>query len=376
MFANSVKLFSLCGFDLKIDPSWLLIAALITWSLAQGYFPSAVPGQTDQVYLVMALVSMLCFFASLVLHELAHSLVARQFDVPIKGITLFLFGGVAELGGNPKSATAEIWVALAGPIMSFCLAFVFWVLAKLSDLAFAFPHITEILIYLATINSVLALFNLLPAFPLDGGRVLRGYLWYRHGDILRATEAAAKSGTVFAYGLMALGVLALFQGVVLAGLWYVMIGGFLLVAARSSYQSQLSQTFFEDKCVCDLMNESPVVVDPAVTLAEFANRIMLPQRVTFVPVVEDGMLLGHMDQHVLTGIDRENWAETQVGDVFAEVGTARTVSPEMPVAELMQTIAETGQRKFLVTKGATLSGVITLADLTGYLRLADMIRHL
>lgn len=375
MFSNSIKLFTFSGFDIKVDPSWLLIAALITWSLGQQYFPATLPGLSREVYFTMALLAMLSFFASLLLHEMAHSVVARHFGIDIAGITLFLFGGVAELRSEPRTALIELWVAIAGPIMSFFLASAFWMLALTSSLVSAPPPLTEVLSYLAMINLILAVFNLLPAFPLDGGRVFRAYLWHRNGDILRATETAAKSGTILAVGLMVLGVLALFQGGVAAGLWQIMIGLFILGAARSSYQYQLAQSMFEGKTVADLMVRHPVTVSPELTLTDFVNDTLLQRHVRFVPVVEDGTLLGHMDAEVLAGIDRENWNNTKVGDVFAGLESSSVVAPTLPAQDLMSTIADTGRRKFLVVDDHRLLGVITLADMTKYLRMADIMRH-
>ncbi|WP_195822680.1 site-2 protease family protein [Roseobacter sp. MH60115] len=375
MFSNAVKLFSINGFDIKLDPSWVLIAALITWSLSQGYFPSILPHQSAGTYLVMALIAMLCFFASLLLHELAHSIVARRLGVPIKGITLFLFGGVAELEAEPRSAAVEFWVALAGPAMSLALALGFWILAQLSEMLAAATPVSMVLGYLALINLILALFNLVPAFPLDGGRVLRAYLWHRKGDVLAATETAAQSGRVFAYVLMGFGLVALFNGAMVAGLWQIMIGFFVLMAARAAYQTQLAKAAFDNKTVVALMKRDPIVISPNMTLSEFVNRIMLRHNVSFVPVVEDGVLLGHMDQAVLAGIDRENWANTRVGDVFAGLDDQVSISGEMPVQDLMARIADTGRRKFLVVDGHRLMGVISLADLTHYLHMSDLLRH-
>jgi len=374
MFSNAIKLFTFSGFEIKVDASWLLIATLITWGLTKHYYPYSFPGQSTDIYLIMSIITMLCFFASLLLHEIAHSVVARRFDVPIKGITLFLFGGVAELQSEPQSARAEFWIAIAGPVMSVTLSFGFWGLAQILELLHANQATVEILSYLFVINLVLALFNLVPAFPLDGGRILRAYLWHRHKDLLRATEIAAKSGEIFAYFLMAIGVLSLIQGGVISGLWYMMIGVFVLSASRSSYQTQLAQAMFAHKAVGEIMTRNPVVAAPNISLADFVNKIMLENRTGFVPVVDDGVLLGYMDQGILAGIDRENWASTQVGDVFAGLDAATTISPDMPVQDLMTLISRTGRRKFLVTRDKHLVGVITLADLTGYLQLAKTLR--
>ncbi|MDU8912450.1 site-2 protease family protein [Aestuariicoccus sp. MJ-SS9] len=375
MFSNAVKLFTINGFDIKIDPSWLLIAALITWSLSQHYFPESFPDQTMQTYVVMSVVAMLAFFGSLLLHELAHSVVARGYGVPIKGITLFLFGGVAELEAEPKTARVEFLVALAGPAMSLALALGFWVLAQLTPLLALPTAVPEVLGYLAMINLVLGLFNLVPAFPLDGGRVLRAYVWQRTGDILHATEVAARSGTLFAYLLMWLGMIGLFQGALVAGLWQILIGGFVLMAARGSYQAQLARSVFHGKTVRSLMSDHPITVGPDVTLTALADEVMLAHRISFVPVVLDNVLLGHIDSAILARIDRENWPDTRVGDVFVGLDPAFTVSGDLPAQDLMERISRTGQRKFMVTEDHNLRGVISLSDLVGFLHLTETLLH-
>lgn len=375
MFANAIKLFSSNGFDIKIDPSWLVIATLVTWSLSQQYFPDVLPTLPQATYLIMAIAATLCFFASLLLHELAHSVVARRLGLPIKSITLFLFGGVAELEAEPKSAQVEFWVALAGPAMSLGLAFGFWVLEQGVALVFDAAPLRVVLSYLALINLVLALFNLVPAFPLDGGRVLRAYLWHRSGNVLSATETAAKSGSVFGYLLMMFGLLSLFQGAFVTGLWQLMIGGFLLLAARSSYQAQLAHVAFERKTVRDLMTRDLVTVGPEMTLADFVSKIVLRRGASIVPVLEAGILLGHMDRSVLSGIDRENWDSTQVGDVFAGLDEESVVAPDLPIPDLIARIGATGRRKFLVVQEHHLLGVISLSDLTHHLQASDYILH-
>tara|TARA_R110002094_G_scaffold89971_6_gene92650 strand:+ start:2936 stop:4057 length:1122 start_codon:yes stop_codon:yes gene_type:complete len=371
MFSKAIRIFTINGFDIKLDPSWLVIAALITWSLAR-FFPTVLPDQFFVTYVAMAFIAMMTFFASLLLHELAHSVVARHFGVQIKGITLFLFGGVAELESEPQSASVEFWVAIAGPLMSLFLALWFGVLAGVADALFSAPALTEVLSYLSTINLVLALFNLVPAFPLDGGRILRAVIWHRTGNILKATESASKSGTIVGYALMGIGLAALFQGAVVAGLWQILIGSFVLVAARASYQDQLGRSAHGNEPVSAAMMSPPVTVSPDLALSDFVDRIMFGQGLSFVPVVENGVLLGHMDRELLSGIERDNWAATRVGDIFAGLDPKMMITPEMPIADLMSRITRTGHRKFLVTRdGHELVGVVTLADLTGYLMTPD-----
>ncbi len=371
MFSNAIRLFDLGGFEIKLDPSWFLIAGLITWTLATQYFPVTLPGQTGATYLALAIIAMLGFFGSLLLHELAHSVVARRFGVRIKAITLFLFGGVAELENEPPSANAEFWIAAAGPAMSIALGLVFWVISGLTQATGVSAALTMVLVYLATINVILAIFNMVPAFPMDGGRVLRAYLWHRNGDVLKATKTAAQSGTVFGYALMALGGLAVLQGGLPAGLWYILIGLFVLAAARSAYQNQLMQSTFKGKTAAAVMIPNPVVVSPEVTLSEFVNQVMLKHRISFAPVVAEGVLIGQIDKDVLSVIDRDNWTSTRVGDVFAGLDVAETIPPDMPVDALMTLIAQTGTRKFLVVEDHKLQGVVTLANLIGHLHSAD-----
>ncbi|KQI73497.1 peptidase M50 [Loktanella sp. 5RATIMAR09] len=371
MFTSAIRLFNVGGFEIKLDPSWFLIAALITWTLATQYFPLTLPGLADTSYVFLAIFAMLGFFASLLLHELAHSVVARSYGVQIRGITLFLFGGVAELETEVPSAQVEFRVAIAGPAMSIVLGMLFWMLAGVSQGVVISPALPSVLTYLGTVNIVLAVFNMLPAFPMDGGRVLRAYLWARRGDLLSATRTAAASGRVLAYGLIALGAYTVFLGAAPSGLWYVLIGFFVLAAARSAYQNQLMQSTFEGKTVSTVMIREPVVVSPDLTLSEFVNQVMLKYRVSFVPVVADGVLIGQIDKDVLSAIDRDHWTNTRVGDVFAGLDVAVTVPPDMAVRALLELVSQTGVRKFMVVEDHKLMGVVTLANLIGHLHRAE-----
>lgn len=371
MFTSAIRLCNVGGFEIKLDPSWFLIAGLITWTLATQYFPVTLPDLSDAAYMVFAVVAMLGFFTSLLLHELAHAVVARSYGVQIKGITLFLFGGVAELENEVPSAKVELQVAVAGPAMSIVLGVVFWVLGGVAQAVLNSPALPSVLIYLATVNIVIAVFNMLPAFPLDGGRVLRAYLWARRGDVLSATRTAANAGKVLAYSLIGLGIYAILLGAATSGLWYVLIGFFVLVAARSAFTNQLMKSTFDGKTVSAVMIKDPVLVAPDLTLADFVSEVMLKHRVSFAPVVADGVLIGQIDKGVLSAIDRDHWANTRVGDVFAGLDVAATIPPDMAVQDLLKLIAETGTRKFLVVDGHKLLGVITLANLIGHLHSAD-----
>ncbi|KIC23658.1 MULTISPECIES: site-2 protease family protein [unclassified Leisingera] len=374
MFSNAIKIATLQGFDIRIDPSWALIAALITWSLSAQYFPMVYPGAGGSVYLTLALLAMLGFFASLILHEMSHSVVARRYGVEIKGITLFIFGGVAELGSEPKTAASEFWIAIAGPLMSLALALGFWLLAQMGGWLAPGMALNPVLDYLALINLVLAVFNLLPAFPLDGGRIFRAFLWSRSRDLLQATATATRIGSYFAYALILFGVIGLFSGNPVASLWQVLIGVFVLAAAKGTYASQLQEAAFKGKAVAVLMTRDVISVQPEVSLKYLADDVMLSGRKSFVPVVLGDVLLGYADTGLLAQTPRADWAATHVGDVYVAADADNTVGPDMPAAELMAKISSTGRRKFLVAEDRQLLGVVTLSDLTGYLAVLQEIR--
>ncbi|WP_317054725.1 site-2 protease family protein [Roseovarius rhodophyticola] len=375
MFKNARPVLNLLGFEIKIDPSWLLIAALITWSLSQHTFPVRLPEAASSQHFTMAVATMLLFFASLLLHEVAHAVVARSYGVATRGITLFLFGGVAEIESEPKAASHEFYIAVAGPLMSFFLAFLFWILLQISTILSGPKEFAAVFSYLALINLILALFNLLPAFPLDGGRILRAYLWKKSGNMLRATQTASKSGEFLAFTLIVLGIMTLYNGFVVSGFWQVLLGFFLLAAAKTSYQNQLMQAAFAKRSVGTLMTKTPVITtDPDTTISDLIYNKILRSNVSFVPVVENKVLLGYIDTEVLSHLERENWRNTKVNDVFVELNPDNCITEDMPLSELMKKISETNRRKFLVSQNSTLTGVISLSDLMGYLGLISLLK--
>lgn len=243
MPATRLTLFDLFGFKVRIHASWLLLAALIVWSLAAGYFPHAAPGLAVSTYWGMGLAGLVGLAGSIVVHELAHSLVARRYEMPIAGITLFVFGGVAEMENEPKTPKGEFLMAVAGPVMSVAIAVLMYAVASLVVRwgGGGGGWAVAVLAYLALINLLLAIFNLIPAFPLDGGRMLRAALWAWRGDLMWATRMASFSGVTIGMAIMGLGLWLALTGSTITGLWWVLIGFFVRTSALQAWRIQLSK---------------------------------------------------------------------------------------------------------------------------------------
>jgi Zn-dependent protease len=246
MVGKRFALFELCGITVRIDLSWLLIAGLITWSLALGLFPQRFTSLSTTWHWIMALAAAFGLFVSIILHELAHGVAAMKLGIPMHGITLFLFGGVAEMAEEPRTPKAELWMAAAGPIASVLLAIMFLPFALDVELALELTPISGIAEYLAVMNLLLAAFNLVPAFPLDGGRIMRALIWWWSGDLHRATRIAAGAGRFFGACFFGLGVLEMISAEIVAGVWWILIGLFLRGAAKGALEQMVARAPLSD----------------------------------------------------------------------------------------------------------------------------------
>ncbi len=373
MWGKAIRIARIGGADIRIDASWLLISALLVWSLTTAYFPANAPGAPQSTYLVMAGVALSGVLGSLILHELAHATMATWLGVEVSNITLFLFGGVAEVDPEPANYKSEFWIAIIGPVASLCFAAVCWLAAFVSQNVGVSVQVHSVLIYLALFNLVLALFNLLPAFPTDGGRILRAWFWLRSGSLLAATRMASRLTAGIAYGVMLLGLFVLFQTDPVVGVWPVLVSLFLLSTSRKMLTNAEKTTALTKQSIADLMTKDPHTARPDQTLSYLVNRVFLERGVSFVPVVEQDVLLGYVDFQMVRKIDREHWTTTTVEDVIEAVSAENTVSPDMTVLDLLVRIFATGRRKYMVANDSDLVGVITLSDLLGVLQSAHAI---
>jgi Zn-dependent protease len=360
--AGTIRLLRIFGFDILIHWSWLIIATLFTWSLATGYLPDVYPEWSAERRWLAAAVTAVLFFSSVLIHELSHSVVARRRGLKVASITLFVFGGVSSLGSEPRSAREEFWIAIAGPLTSFLLAAIFagiWLLARAGDALV----ITAVTGYLAYINLALGIFNLLPGFPLDGGRVLRSIVWGVKGNMLAATRTAANAGKVVAAILIGIGLLAVVAGQ-FGGLWTAVIGWFLWNAADSSYQQQLLQNSLQGLTAASLTQPGGMYVPPDLTVQQFADEYLLThqQRAFFVGL-EGGDPLGLITLSDLQKAPREEWGRTTVFRAMTPRERLITVTSRTPAVEALQLMAEHDIHQLPVLNGRDVQGLLTRAAL-------------
>jgi Zn-dependent protease/predicted transcriptional regulator len=367
MFGRPIPLFKLAGFQIALDWSWLILAVLITWTLASGVFPFYYPGLTPAAYWSMGVIAALGLFASIILHELGHATVARRYGLPIRRITLFVFGGVAEMEAEPARPAAEFWVAIAGPIVSFLVGLVFWLLLQAAAGAGAGVSVVGVLGYLATINIILAVFNLVPAFPLDGGRILRAALWYWKGSLRWATRVSSTIGGGFGILLIVLGVYRVLVGDFIGGMWWFLIGLFVRFAAQMSYQQVLVRETLRGIPVRRIMSGNPVTVSSGITIAQLIDDYICRHHHNMFPVVDNGRLVGCVSMNDIKRLPRDRWSSTAVAEIMQSCSEATAISPDMDAMEVLSLMARTGNSRLLVTEGDRLVGVVTLTDLMNFL---------
>lgn len=369
MFGKRFTLFRLLGFEVGADPSWLMLALLVTWSLAVGWFPNDAPGLSAATYWWMGVVGALGLFFSIIIHEFSHALVARHYGLPISGITLFLFGGVAQMAEEPTAPRTEFRMAAVGPIASLVLGGAFSLLSLGAGAAGQIA-VAAVLSYLTWINLALALFNLIPAFPLDGGRMLRAVLWGRRGDLRQATRIASDIGSGFGVVLIVLGIFSVVSGDFIGGMWWFLIGLFLRGAAGASYQQTVLRQSLRGVTVGRIMNNRPVAVSPSLTIAELVEDYFYHHYYKMFPVVaDDGTVVGSVTLGQIRELPRDYWADTAVAAVMGPCGSDNTVAPETDALDALAQMQRTGNGRLIVAEHGRLVGVVTLKDMLRFLNL-------
>jgi len=369
MFGKTISLFKLFGFEVKIDLSWIVIAVLITWSLAKGVFPYYYGGLSPAEYWWMGILGALGLFFSIVFHELCHSLVARKFNLQMKGITLFIFGGVAEMEEEPPSPAAEFFMAIAGPLSSILIAVVFWGVRFIGQAGNWSELATGVFGYLSYLNFLLAGFNLIPAFPLDGGRVFRSILWGWKKNLKWATRIASRIGSGFGLLLIFFGVLYVIRGAFISGMWWFLIGLFLRNASQMSYRRLLMSRALEGEPVRRFMKTDPVTAPPSLTIQKFVDEYIYHYHFKMFPIIDDGKLIGCITTREVKQVPRNEWNQRTVGDIATPCSCDNTITSDTDAMKALSNMSRRGASRLLVVDGDRLAGIITLKDLLGFLAL-------
>jgi Zn-dependent protease len=363
MFAHPIKLFKIFGFEIRLDASWLFLAALIVWSLATGLFPQTTTGLPASHYWWMGVVGAIGLFVSIVVHELCHSLVANLYHLPMRGITLFIFGGVAEMGGEPESPKVEFLMAIAGPIASLLIGLMCGLLHHAGADLWP-PQVLGVLGYLAWINLALAAFNMIPAFPLDGGRVLRSALWYFQGDLRRSTRIASRIGAGFGFAMMVFGGWQFFRGNLIGGIWYFLIGMFVQKASQSSYTQVVLRSALEGEPVLHFMKANPITVRPYISIRELVDDFIYRYHFRTFPVTTDtGDVLGCVSTREVKQIPPDEWDRHTVREIAKPVTEANTIAPETDALKALVKMRENGTTGLMVTDHGRLLAIVSMRDL-------------
>lgn len=369
MFGNSFRVARIVGIDIEIHPSWLLILAFVAYSLSAGFFPDQYENWSTFAYWAVGISAAVLLFVTVLIHEMAHALVAKRRGLEVPRITLFIFGGVSHLSRQPSSAGEEFQIAAAGPATSLLIAIVTglagWALRDVND------KLEAILLYLAFVNTALAVFNILPGFPLDGGRVLRSIAWKRTGSFRRATRIASNVGELFGYSLIAIGFFLLLGGLIFNGLWLMFIGWFLLGAARGEASNLQLEGVLKKLTARDVMREDFPSVTPGTPLQSVVDDYMVGQGERAVMVANGGTVLGILTVTDVRRVPRDEWRSTPAQSAMTPRERIVTVIATTPAVEVLVLLGEKRLNQVPVLDDGRMVGLVTRREILERLQLAE-----
>ena len=373
MNKSAIQLGRIFGIPIGLDYSWFLIFALLTWSLATSYYPTEFKNWPVAQYWIVGAATVILMFACVLLHELGHSVVAMRYKIPIRSITLFIFGGVAQIGAEPPSAMSEFWIAIAGPITSFALALIFGLLQYVVN---GLAPLLALAQYLAYINASLGLFNLIPGFPLDGGRVFRAIIWGTTHSLRRATHIAANVGRFIAYIFILVGVWLMFSGNFGDGLWIAFIGWFLETAASSQLRQQTIHDLLDGHHVADTMRRDYTSILPNTTLDRLINQHILGNGQRSLVVKQDDRVVGLLTLHNIKAIPSSDWLTTTAAQVMIPFAKMKWIRPEAELVDALGEMDRDGVNQLPVMVGDQIQGVLGRDDVISLFRtLGEFGRH-
>ncbi|MHB8597122.1 MAG: site-2 protease family protein [Ktedonobacteraceae bacterium] len=363
--AGSIRIFRIAGIDIYINFSWIIILVFLTFSLATGWFATLYPGWATATYWVVSLIAALLLFVSVLLHELAHSFVARARGLPVKSIVLFIFGGVSNIEREPGSPGVEFQMAFVGPLTSLVIGVVCYLL--LLVMRGSNSPVAAILGYLAVTNILLGIFNLIPGFPLDGGRVLRSIVWRISGNLVTATRVATIVGQIIAYLFILVGIFFFFTGNLLDGIWLGFIGWFLLSSAQSVGTQTMLKTSFQGIMVSQIMNTSPMTVPANISLQRLVHEYFIPQGLRSALVMQGDQLAGLVTLSDIRHVPQDQWPQTPVGYIMIPLERLHTVTPDQQLNDVLPLMTGRDVNQLPVVQDGRLVGILSRDAIMRYL---------
>src|SRR2546428_8093622 len=364
---GSFRIGKIAGIDIDINVSWIIILVLLTVSLATGWFPQLYPGWSTATYWVTSFIASLLLFVSVLLHELAHSFGASRRGLPVKSITLFIFGGVSNIEREPTSPGVEFQMAVVGPLTSLLIGVVCFLLQL--PLRGSNSPLEGILFYLAVTNVLLGVFNLIPGFPLDGGRVLHSIVCRLTGNMRQATRVASLTGQFIAYPFILLGVWIFFAGSILDGLWLGFIGWFLLSAAQSTNAQVMLTSVLRGVTVGEVMNPKPTTVPANISLQQLVDAYFLPGGLRYALVMQADHLVGLMTLSDIRHIPREKWGQVPVSNAMIPLSRLHVATPQQSLSDVLPLMAGRDVNQFPVVENGALVGILSRDAIVHYLEI-------
>jgi Zn-dependent protease len=365
MKSQGILLGKIVNIPVNVDYSWFLIFILLTWSLAISYYPSEFREWSTAWYWILGAITTIMLFVSVLLHELGHSIIALRYQIPVRNITLFIFGGVAQISSEPPTAMSEFWIAIAGPVVSFLLAGFFAVLELIVS---SLTPLFALMKYLAYINGTLGMFNLIPGFPLDGGRVFRAIIWGTTGDFRKATRIAAGVGRAIAYIFILVGVYFIFSGNFSGGIWIAFIGWFLENAAQSQAQQMAVRDLLAGRKVYQAMSQNYTIITPTITLQRLADTHILGEGRRFFIVQDENSVRGVLTLQTIREIPRDQWLNMTAEQAMIKAGDMQWVRPESELWDALEHMDQNGVNQLPVIQDNLIAGLLTRENVISFLR--------
>jgi Zn-dependent protease/predicted transcriptional regulator len=372
MLKGGIPIGKAFGISLRLHYSWFIVFILVTWALVSGYFPVTFPDWSLWTSILAGVITSLLFFASVLVHELMHSIVSIKQGIPVESITLFIFGGVSQITAEPKKPVDEFRMSMAGPLASLILGVIFLGLWYLWPGA---PDMVKaISFWLGWINIFLAGFNLIPGFPLDGGRVLRSIIWWRTGDINRATKIASNVGQGVGYLFILAGIFFIFTGNWVNGIWLALIGWFLQSAARGSYQQIALQEILKGHTAMEIMSRDCFTISPNISIEIIVNDYILGQGKRCLLVSEDEKVIGLLTLQDIKRVPRDRWALTTSREVMVPLTQVKTVSPDSELSTVLKMIITENVNQIPVMENGVVTGMVTRDNILSFINISSQLK--